>query len=112
MFQGFMIGRLGKDAELRSIQNGATVCNFSIAVDARDITRNGRKTHWVDCALWGERGVKLAEHLKKGKQVAVSGDMDLRTWHSERDGETHTNLQLSISEITLLSDAKSRDVAA
>lgn len=104
MLQGFMVGRLGKNAEVNYTKAGDPVCNFSIACQVGFGER--AKTLWVDCALWGDRGKKLAEYLLKGKEVTVAGELDVRTWKSQNDDEPHTNLQLNVREITLASNGK------
>jgi single-strand DNA-binding protein len=98
MIQGFMVGRIGKDAELRSLANGTKVSNFSLAVTTGYGDRE--KTLWIDCSLWEKAAEALNQYLTKGKQVAVLGELDIRTWDS-KDGTTNANIQLSISKLTL-----------
>lgn len=95
---GHFAGRIGRNAEIRHTPNGKSVANFSLAVDVR---KNGQKeTLWVACAIWGERGEKLAQYLTKGASVAVSGEIDVRTY----DGKEGTKAELScnVREITLM----------
>lgn len=91
-------GRLGRDAESRDTTN-TTVTNFSLAVDEY-AGQGNRRTLWVDCSMWGERGEKLAEYLVKGTPVAVSGQVGARSY--EKNGETHVVLTLNVREVTLL----------
>lgn len=88
-------GNLGKDAEVKSFGQ-STVCNFTVA----NKVGFGEKeqTLWVDCALWGKQAEsKLPEHLKKGQQVAVSGE--LSTFEAE-SGKTY--LKLRCNSVTLV----------
>lgn len=74
MNNAVFIGRLGKDAELKTLDGGKQVINFSLAVD------DGKdKTLWVDCAKWSEKTAVLP-YLLKGTQVAVTGNVGLRKW--------------------------------
>lgn len=86
--------RLGKDAATRYTQGGKAVTGFSAAFD------NGwgerKQTVWLDCSLWGDRGVKLAEHLTKGSQIVVEGDIGTR----EHDGKTY--ITLDVREVKLV----------
>jgi single-strand DNA-binding protein len=109
MLQGFMVGRLGKDAEVKYTKAGDPVCSFSIACESGFGDR--AKTLWVDCSLWGERGKKLAEYLLKGNQIAVQGELGVRAWNSDRDHEAHANLQLTVEKVTLLSNGKKPQAA-
>lgn len=80
-------GKLGRDAEVRSTQNGDSVCSFSVAVDQR----NGREksTNWFRVSLWGKRGDALAQYLTKGSSVTVSGEFSL----SEYEGKPQLNIR-------------------
>lgn len=87
-------GNLGKDAELRHTKDGDPVSGFSVAVKS-GFGKN-EKTIWVDCSLWGKRAEALAPYLKKGGQVAVSGELQTR----EYEGKTYIGCK--ITEITLV----------
>jgi len=83
-------GGVGKDAELRTTQNGKKVLGFSVGVSGRD-----KETTWFDCSLWGERGEKLAPYIKKGGKVTVSGQVSAR----EYNGKAY--LQVFVHDLTL-----------
>lgn len=80
--------RLGKDAVTRYTQGGTAVTGFSAAFD------NGwgdrKQTVWLDCSMWGDRGVKVAEYLTKGSQVVVEGNIGTR----EHEGKTYITLDV------------------
>ena len=92
-------GRLGRDAEVRHTQSGQSVTGFAIAVDEY-AGKGERRTLWVDCSMWGERGEKLAQHLTKGSAVAVSGQVGIQTFDG-RNGP-QSKLTLRVSDVTLL----------
>lgn len=87
-------GRIGRDAEVRSTQNGDTVAGFTVAVD----TRKGREkvTNWWRCSMWGKRADALSPYLLKGSSVAITGEFSL----DEYDGKPQLNVR--VSEVTLL----------
>lgn len=86
-------GNVGKDAVVRTTQDGTKVTGWSVAVD--DGFGDKKRTIWFDCALWGGRGEKLAGYITKGTKVAVSGDLSTR----EHEGKTY--LTVRVSEVTL-----------
>lgn len=88
-----LIGRLGRDAEVKEY-NGKKVIQFSVAVDTGYGDR--KQTQWVDVSKWGEN-TKVADYLKKGAQVYVSGEPSLFT---SDQGKTY--LKLSCSNLTLV----------
>ena len=92
-------GRLGSEAVLKSLPSGKEVVNFSVAVD---IGRGENKqTLWVDCSLWGDRAQKLGPYLTKGKQVALSGDFNLRTFQ-KKDGTPGAAITCDVQRLTLM----------
>jgi single-strand DNA-binding protein len=92
------IGRIGRDAETRHTQGGNAVTSFPLAVDSG--YGQNKKSVWWDCALWGERGIKLADYLRKGDQIGVQGEVSMREY--EKGGVTKTVLCLRVNDVTLL----------
>lgn len=91
-------GRLTRDAEIRTTNNGDRLASFSVAVD----DRSGREkaTLFFDCTLFGKRGEALAQYLTKGSPVCVSGDLGTR----EHNGKTY--LGVRADNVTLLGKAE------
>ena len=87
-------GNIGKDANLRTTNQGNNVANFSVAVEHRD--GQNKSTMWFDVSLWGRRGEALAGYLTKGTKVAVSGDFSTR----EYNGSTY--FQVRANDVTLM----------
>lgn len=85
--------RLARDAELKS-PNGKTMVSFAAACESGWGER--KKTTFVDCTLWGERGAKLADYLKKGAMVGLVGEHGTR----EHNGKVITTL--NVHDVTLL----------
>ena len=90
------IGRLGKDAEVKTVGD-KKVINFSIAVDTG--YGDNKKTLWVECGKWGDN-TKVAEYLVKGGQVHVEGEPSMRQWES--NGKSGVSLQLRVTDLTLV----------
>ena len=92
-------GRLGRDAEQKYLPTGTAVLEFSIAVDTG--LGDKKRSFWVKCAMFGDRGPKLAQYLTKGQQVAVSGEFDPRPYQA-KDGAEKISLELRINSVELL----------
>lgn len=92
------IGRVGGDAETRSTQNGKPVTNWSVAVDIGYGEK--KSTMWVRCTLWGDRGPKIAEYIRRGDMIGVSGELSV----SEYDGKNGKgfSVDLNTREVQLL----------
>ncbi len=96
-----IIGRLGRDAQVRSVNN-SYVINFSVAYSERN--RQGEEfTTWVNCSYWRNSfdQTKIVEYLKKGKLVYVEGTPSVRTYTSNT-GETRASLDCRVTTIRLL----------
>lgn len=93
------VGRIGRDAEVRYTQSGTAMTVFPLAVD--DGFGDKKVTTWIDCAMWGERGTKVAEHIRKGDQLYVKGSIRLETY-TTKDGAEKSKVAMRIEDIQLL----------
>ena len=91
-------GRLARDAELRTTQNGTSVCSFTIACDAG--YGDKKRTEWVKVALFGKRADGLSPYLKKGTALTVQGEAKSNGW--TKDGEAKAEVEIIADKITLL----------
>jgi single-strand DNA-binding protein len=87
-------GNIGRDAESRTTQGGDSVTGFTVAVEDR--AAREKSTIWFDVSIWGNRGEKLAQYIKKGGKIAVTGDLGRR----EHEGKTY--LSIRADNVTLL----------
>lgn len=99
MNNGNFAGHVGRDAELKSLPSGQTVLEFPLAVNIG--SGDKKRTLWVDCKVWGERGEKLFEYVLKGKGLAVSGDIDVRAY-TRNDGEIAAVQILNVQRLTFI----------
>ena len=74
------VGNLGKDGEVRTAGNG-TVTGFSLATKTGFGDREA--TLWISCSIWGVQGERLAQFLKKGTSVFVSGELSQREYNDK-----------------------------
>jgi len=98
-----LLGRLGKDPEVRNLENGNQVANFSIATSEYSKDKSGNKkesTEWHNIVLWGKVAEIASKYLKKGNQVLVEGKIKTRSW--EKDGVTRYVTEIMGDNITLL----------
>jgi len=97
MLQVVIAGRAVKDGTLRFTADGTPVLGWTIATDVG----YGEKKHgvFIDCSLWGKRAEALDPYIKKGGNMSVIGEGDLRKWES--DGKSGSNITCKVSEVTL-----------
>ena len=82
-----IMGRLGRDPEVRYTQGGTPVASFSLAVDRdfKDKTTGERACDWIDVVAWRQTGEFAARYLTKGRMVVVEGRLQMRDY-TARDG--------------------------
>ncbi len=104
-----LIGKLGKDPEVRSTASGTRVATLSIATSRQWKNASGEaqeKTEWHRVVLWNNRGSGLADvverYLKKGDRVYIEGRIEYRTWE-DRDGNTRYTTEIIGREMMMLS---------
>lgn len=84
MNQFFAIGRLTKDPEKRTTQNGTSVCTFTLAVDRRYKNADGeRQADFFPVVCWRHTADFAAEYLAKGKLAGVIGEMQTRSYEDK-----------------------------
>lgn len=108
-----LVGNLGKDPEVKSMQSGDRVASFPVATSERwkDKATGERKekTEWHKVTIFDERLVEIAEkYLRKGSKVYLEGHLQTRKWNDQNGQERYTTeivLQRFRGDLTLL-DAK------
>jgi len=100
-----LVGRLGKDPEVRNLDNGAVVANFSLATSEsyKDRTTGEKKeiTEWHNIVLWRGLAEISQKYLHKGDMVYVEGKLRTRSW--EKDGVTRYTTEVVADNMTMIS---------
>lgn len=107
-----ILGNLGKDPEVRRLEGGATVANFSVATSEtyKDKTTGDRKTQteWHNVVLWKGLAEIAEKYLQKGSQVYVEGKIRTRSW-DDKDGNKKYTTEIVGNELKMLGGAVSVD---
>ena len=97
-----LIGRLVRDPEMRYTNNGTAVCNFTLAVDRGYKNNNGdTETDFIKIVTWRKQAETCAEHLGKGRLVAVDGRLQIRKSEG-KDGKTYINPEAVANNVKFL----------
>ncbi len=108
-----LVGNLGKDPEVRTLENGTKVANFTMATSETYKTKDGQKvtqTEWHNIVLW--RGLaEIAErYMKKGNQVYIEGKIKTRSW-DDKDGNKRYTTEIVGDNLTMLGSRRDADGA-
>lgn len=88
-----LIGRLGKDPEIRFSQSGQTIANMSLATDESYTDRNGNKVEraeWHRLVAFGRQAELAQQYLCKGSQIYVQGALQTRKWQDQQGNDKYT----------------------
>ena len=91
------VGRIGRDAELKEA-GSTSLAAWALAVDSG--YGQNKQTMWLDCSLFGARGEKVADYIKKGGRMFVSGEL------SQRENNGKTYLKLNVQSFEFLDGKK------
>lgn len=96
-----LIGRLGRDPEIRETNGGQSVANFSIATDESYKNKDGekiKKTEWHNIVVWGAAVDNfVAKYIHVGDMVYIEGRLQTREW--EKDGVKRYTTEVNVSDI-------------
>ena len=99
-----LIGRLGKNPEVRYTANGSAVANFSLATNESWTGKDGQKnerTEWHNIVAWGKLGEICGEYLTKGKQIYIEGRLTTRSWE-DKDGNKRYTTEIRAENMIML----------
>jgi len=106
-----LVGNLGKDPEVRHLDNGRAVANFSIATSETYKNKAGDKvtnTEWHNVVLWTPLAEIAERFLKKGNQVYIEGKLTTRSWDDQEGNKRYTT-EVVGREMTLLGSRDNND---
>src|SRR5882762_8713656 len=88
-----LVGNLGKDPEVRYLEGGAAVANFSLATSESYKDKTGKKvdqTEWHNIVVWRGLAEIAEKYLKKGMQIYVEGKIRTRSWDDKEGNKRYT----------------------
>ena len=104
-----LIGRLGKDPEVRFTSGGKAVANFSLATDESYKDREGtkvKKTEWINIVVWGNSVENFVQpYLHSGDMVYIEGKLQTRTWEDKQGVKKYTT-EVNVTDIKGLVTAR------
>ena len=105
--KAILIGRLGKDPEVRYTQDGAMVASFNMATDESYKNKSGekvQKTEWHKIVVFGKLAEICSQYLTKGSLIFIEGKIQTRSWES-KEGKRYTT-EIIASNMKMLDSKK------
>ena len=101
-----LVGRAGREPDVRYFESGSTVANFTLAVNR--ISR-GDEPDWFNLEIWGKQAQIAADYVKKGSLVGITGSFKIDSWKDKNTGEDRFKPVVRVDRLNLLSSRKETD---
>lgn len=100
-----LMGRIGRDLELKKTHSGVSVVSFPLAVD-----RNGKEggTDWIDCVAWRGTAEVLCNYAGRGRLIGVEGRLQMRDW-TDKNGNKRRSCEVQADNVYFADNRRSED---
>ena len=106
-----LVGRAGRDPEVKYFESGSVVCKFTFAVDRR--SKRTDQPDWFDLEMWGKTAEIAADYVRKGKLIGIKGSLKFEYWQDRNTGASRSKPVIRVDQLELLGskrdDAQSYD---
>ena len=107
--QMVLVGRLVSDPEVKTLEDGKSVSNITLAIPRSYKNENGEyETDFIDCTLWKGVAENTAEYCRKGDVIGVKGRLQSSTYEDKETGNIRKRMDVVAEKVTFLS-GKSKD---
>lgn len=98
-----LMGRIGRDLELKKTNSGVSVVSFPLAVD-----HNGKEggTDWIDCVAWRGTAEVLCNYAGRGRLIGVEGRLQMRDW-TDKNGNKRRSYEVQADSVYFADDRRS-----
>ena len=94
-----LVGRAGRDPEVRYFESGTVVANLTMAVNRRN---RDDEPDWFNLEIWGKQAQVAADYVKKGSLIGITGSFKLDSWKDRNTGENSNKPVVRVDRLELL----------
>lgn len=95
-----LVGRAGREPEVKYFESGNVVCNLTLAVNRR--TRNSDEPDWFNLEIWGKTAQIAADYVRKGSLIGVTGALKFDYWQDRNTGVERSKPVIRVDRLDLL----------
>ena len=106
-----LIGRLGKDADVKHLDGGKTVARLSLATTFSYKNSKGESvnsTDWHNLVAWGKTAEIIEKYVKKGNEIAIEGRLTTNSWE-DKEGNKRYTTEIIVNELLMLGSKKEEE---
>jgi len=99
-----LLGRLGRDPEMRATPDGTPVCTFSLATDESYTDKSGerqKQTEWHSIVAWRKLAELAQQYLTKGREIYIEGRLKTREW-TDKEGNKRKSTEIHVSNMSFV----------
>ncbi|MEG3436750.1 single-stranded DNA-binding protein [Pannus brasiliensis CCIBt3594] len=105
-----LVGRAGRDPEVKYFESGKVLCTFTLAVNRR--SKNSDQPDWFDLEIWGKTAEVAANYVKKGGLVGIKGLLKMDTWTDKNTGANRSKPVILVDQLDLLGSKRDNEASS
>jgi single-strand DNA-binding protein len=105
-----LVGRAGRDPDVKYFESGSVVCNVTLAVDRR--RRNSDEPDWFTLEIWGRTAEVAANYVRKGSLIGVTGVLKFDYWQDRGTGVERSKPVIRVDRLELLGSKRDSESGA
>lgn len=105
-----LVGRAGKDPEVKFFESGSVVCKFTLAVNRR--SKKTDQPNWFDLEMWDRNAEVAADYVRKGSLIGVKGSLKFDYWQDRSTGVDRSKPIIKVYQLELLGSKRDNEQAA
>ena len=102
-----LVGRAGKDPEVRYLESGAVLCKLTMAVNRR--TKKTDQPDWFNLEMWDKTAEVAANYIRKGSLIGIQGSLKIDTWSDRTTGANRSTPVIRVNRLDLLGSRKDNE---
>lgn len=106
-----LVGRAGKDPDVRHLESGKVVCRFTMAVN-RNTSNRDEPPDWFDLEVWGRTADIASSYVRKGSLIGVTGSLKFERWTDSNTRDERQKPVILVDRLELLTSRKESEAAS
>jgi single-strand DNA-binding protein len=102
-----LVGRAGRDPDVKYFESGSVVCNLTLAVNRR--SRNSDEPDWFNLEIWGRTAEVAANYVRKGSLIGITGALKFEHWQDRSTGAERSRPVIRVDRLELLGSKRDQE---